>query len=469
MQELQERLTTWLQYWIEQVSSSQFWWQLVVLLIAATSASLLNKRLQSVLETKNSTLSGFRHLAIRSAQRLLWPLSALLLVVIGRVILERYEVPVLVLDVAVPILLALAIVRICVYVLRKAFTINPILKSSENALAFTVWVLVILHLLGWLPRVLGVLDGMALELGTFRVSVLSAIKLLLMVAVAFTLAVWVSEVISRQLRRSAFGISPSMQMGVGKFSRFLLLTLAFLLALNAVGIDLGSLAIFGGALGVGLGFGLQRIASNFISGFILVFDRSIKLGDVITVGDNFGWVQELRSRYVVVTNREGVDTLIPNENLIISEVINWSYRDRNVRITLPIQISFKDDPEEAMALVLDCAFASPRVLKDPEPQIRLIKFTDNGIELQLRVWISDPENGFANVRSKINVAVWKAFKQAGITFPHQQRDLYIKSMPIDRNMEGLELKASIGKTARSEEWDDDDDRAHGADEFDDSH
>lgn len=438
MQAMRERLSTWLQYWIEQGSSSQFWWQLGVIVVAAGCASLLNRRLQILLETKNSTTSGFRHLAIRSAQRLLWPLSAFLLVISGRAILERYEVPVVLLNIAVPILLALAIVRICVYVLRKAFTVNPILKSSENALAFTVWVLVMLHLLGWLPRILGVLDGVALELGTFRVSVLSAIQLLLFVAVAFTLAVWFSEVINRQLRKSAFGISPSMQVGISKFSRFLLITLAFLMALNAVGIDLSSLAIFGGALGVGLGFGLQRIASNFISGFILVLDRSIKPGDVITVGDKFGWVQELKSRYVVVRNREGVDTLIPNENLITSEVINWSYMDRNVRVTVPVQISYDDDPEEAMALVMACAFASPRVLKDPEPLIRLIKFADNGIELQLRVWIGDPENGFANVRSNIYVAIWKAFKEAGITFPYPQRDLHIKSMPAEMNVKDVD-------------------------------
>ena len=423
-----EDINGWVQYWLDQASTAQFWWQLVVFAIAAIGASLVNKRVQRVLETHNEGSSGLRHLAIRSAQRLQWPLTALLLLVSGRAVLDWYEVPVVLLSIAVPILVALAVVRFSVYVLRKAFTVNPLLKSSENLLAFAVWGLVILHLLGWLPGILAVLDGMAIQMGETRVSVLSAIKLLLIVAIAFTLAIWLSEAISRQMRKSV-GISPSMQVGINKFSRFLLITLAFLMALNAVGIDLSSLAIFGGALGVGLGFGLQRIASNFISGFILVFDRSIKPGDVITIGTKFGWVQELKARYVVVRNRDGVDTLIPNENLITSEVINWSYMDRNVRLTISVQISYDNDPEEAMAIMMTCANASPRALITPEPVVRLMEFADSGIELQMRVWIADPENGFANVTSDINLAIWKAFKKANITIPYPQRDLHIKSMP----------------------------------------
>ncbi len=199
------------------------------------------------------------------------------------------------------------------------------------------------------------------------------------------------------------------------------------MALNAVGINLSSLAVFGGALGVGLGFGLQRIASNFISGFILVFDRSIKPGDIITVGDKFGWVEQLNARYVVVRNREGVDTLIPNENLITSEVINWSYADTNVRMIIKVQISYNDDPEQALALMLDCAKVSPRILTEPPPTVRLMAFADSGIELQLRVWIADMEKGTGEIRSAINLAIWRTFKENNITIPYPQRDLHIKS------------------------------------------
>src|SRR5690606_24605229 len=256
----------------------------------------------------------------------------------------------------------------------------------------------------------------------------------------------ISEIVNRQLRRTP-GISPSMQVGVSKFGRVLLLTLAFLLALTAVGIDLGSLAIFGGALGVGIGFGLQRIVSNFISGFILVMDRSIKPGDVITIGTQFGWVQELKSRYVVVRNRDGVDTLIPNENLIISEVINWSYVDRNVRVIITVHISYHDDPEQALALVLEAAYASPRVLRDPAPGAMLMAFGERGMEIELRVWIGDPENGFGQVRSDINLAIWRAFQQAGITIPPPQRDLHIRHLPESADSLQPRQDASAGEAS----------------------
>jgi small-conductance mechanosensitive channel len=410
------------------IENPHFWWQVLVLVIAAGLAAFFNKGLQAALERSNISSTGIRHVAVRSLQRLAWPLTVLVLAVPARAILNFYELPVTVLDIAIPVLLALAVIRISVYILRKAFTINPLLKSSENILALLAWIIVILYLVGWLPLVTGILDSMAITIGETRVSVLSALKLSSIVIIAFILALWLSEAINRQLGRMP-GITPSMQVGINKFSRFFLSTLAFLIALNAVGINLSSLAIFGGALGVGLGFGLQRIASNFISGFILVMDRSIKPGDIITIGDKFGWVHELKARYVVVRNREGVDTLIPNENLITSEVINWSYADRNVRISIPIQISYDNDPEQAMEVMLGCAFSSPRVLQEPPPTVRLTEFGDSGIELQLRIWISDPENGFAPVRSDINVAIWRAFKAAGITIPYPQRDIHVKSMP----------------------------------------
>lgn len=422
-----EEISVRIDAFLKQIMLAEFWWQLIVIAAAIITASVLSRRVQYLFESGIAG-SGIRHIAASSAQRLLWPLCALVVLVSGRAILTWEGVPVLLLDIGVPILVALAVVRMCVFVLRKAFASNALLSSSESALVITVWMLVILHLLGWLPRILDVLDAMAVQLGESRVSVLSVVQFMIIVGAAFTLAIWVSEAISRSMHKSVH-LSPSMQVGISKFSRFLLLTLAFLLALNAVGINLSSLAIFSGALGVGLGFGLQKITSNFISGFILVLDRSIKPGDIITIGDKFGWVHELKARYVVVRNREGVDTLIPNENLIISEVINWSYMDRNIRMKIPVQISYEDDPEEAMEILLACAHASPRVLYDPAPTVRLTAFADSGINLELRVWINDAENGFANVKSNVNLAIWRGFKKAGITIPYPQRDLHVKHMP----------------------------------------
>lgn len=161
----------------------------------------------------------------------------------------------------------------------------------------------------------------------------------------------------------------------------------------------------------------------------MIFDRSIKPGDVITIGEQFGWVQELKSRYIVLRNRDGVDTLIPNETLITTEVVNWSYSDRNVRIRVPVDISYDDDPEEALKVLLECAHASERVLHHPAPNALVTDFADSGVTLELRVWVADPESGFENVRSAIRIAIWKAFKEARITIPYPQRDLYLKSVP----------------------------------------
>jgi small-conductance mechanosensitive channel len=214
-------------------------------------------------------------------------------------------------------------------------------------------------------------------------------------------------------------------VGLVKFAKVVLYTVALLIALDTVGIDLTTLAVFGGALGVGLGFGLQRVTSNFISGFILLFDRSIKPGDVISVGTRYGWVVALHARYVVVRDRDGVETLIPNENLITSEVTNWSYSDRHVRIKIKVQISYNDDPEKAMQLITDAALVSDRILKNPAPQARLIEFGDNGINLELRLWLDDPEEGVGSVKSDVNLAIWRSFKENGITIPFPQRDVHM--------------------------------------------
>jgi len=404
------------------------WWEVAVLVLAAASALLVHRLLSQRLVERTARNAEFamRHLALKALQRILTPLTTLVGVLVGRALLANQGMSVRVLDLAVPLLISLATIRIVVYFLRKTFRPGPVVKAWENLIATSVWIVVALHLLGWLPAVLQGLDGMAMEMGGKRISVLAVGKLVLAVAVLWMLALWLARLIENRISQAEY-VNASMQVAMVKLSKFLLLLLAFLLALDAVGIDLTALTVFGGALGVGLGFGLQRIASNFISGFIVLFDRSIRPGDVITIGDKFGWVQELRARYVVVKDRDGVERLIPNEMLITNEVINWSFSDRKVRLKIPVSISYDNDPEQALMLLGEAAMANPRVLADPEPATRLIAFGDSGIELELRVWIEDPQSGMANVRSDINIAIWRAFKQAGIVIPYPQRDLHIRS------------------------------------------
>lgn len=220
------------------------------------------------------------------------------------------------------------------------------------------------------------------------------------------------------------------RMGLIKVIRYGLIGIAVLVALSVAGFDLTTLTVVGGALGIGIGFGLQKVTSNLISGFLLLFDRSIRPGDVISVGESYGWVEKMGARYLVVRDRDGVDTLIPNEELITTRVINWSYGDRHVRLKLPVQISYGDSPRLAMQLLLEASGANERVIDDPGPVVRLMGFGDDGINLELRVWINDPEQGVNNVRSDINLMIWDAFKTHNITIPYPQRDLHVKQSEL---------------------------------------
>jgi small-conductance mechanosensitive channel len=209
-----------------------------------------------------------------------------------------------------------------------------------------------------------------------------------------------------------------------------------LVGLNAAGLDLTTLNVLTGAIGIGLGFGLQSIAANFVSGFVLLMDRSIKPGDVIsftgmpgTATEGFGWVEELRGRYVVVRDRDGVETLVPNQNLITNPVINWSYTDPRVRLKLPVRISYRDDPELAMKLLIQATVEHPRIIHEPGPVARLMSFGDHGIELELRFWIPDPQEGVNNVRSDVNRRIWQLFKEHAITIPVAQREIRVEMVP----------------------------------------
>jgi len=418
--------------WLNQMSQPDFWWQLIVLGIAVAVAFAVRGFMHRNHEAGKEALgekSSLAKMSRKGLHRIQFPISMLLVTLIGESILLHLNMQATILTIATPLLLSLAAIRILFYLLRKGFSPSPLVKAWEHIISTTIWIMVALHLLGWLPSVLAALDGLAFNLGDARISLLLAVKLVITVVFFWVVALWLANFIEQRLNNFEH-FSKSARVALAKTSKFLLIAIAIFVGLDSAGVDLTALTVFSGAVGVGIGFGLQRISSNFISGFILLFDRSIKPGDVITVRDKFGWVQELRARYIVVRDRDGVETLIPNENLVTSEVINWSYTDPDIRMRLRVQISYDDDPEEAMALMLECAKASPRVQSDPVPLTRLMEFGDNGIVLELRIWILDPENGLGGVRSEVNLAIWRAFKKAGITIPYPQRDVHIKNSSL---------------------------------------
>jgi small-conductance mechanosensitive channel len=327
---------------------------------------------------------------------------------------------------------ALLLVRFAIYVLRQLLGPKSWVHHWEGRLTLILWLAFAFQLVGWFEAIEAFLDSIDLLPGTAEFTLWSLIKGVVVV----TAFVVITSIISRAIEARVMAmenVAMSTRIGITKFAYFFLVSLGVLLGVNAAGVDLTTLTVLTGALGFGLGFGLQAIASNFVSGFVLLMDKSIKPGDVIsftghtgTSTENFGWVQELRGRYVVVRDRDGVDTLVPNQHLITNPVINWSYSDRRVRLKLPVRISYRDDPELALRVLVEATDGNQRVLHEPPPVSRLMQFSENGMDLELRFWISDPQNGVNNVRSDVNRAIWRLFRQHNITIPVAQQEIHMR-------------------------------------------
>ena len=358
--------------------------------------------------------------------------ATLLILAMADGLLHASGVPARFVDVAVQLTALLLLIRVVVYVVRVSLGTRARIKGWGTPISLILWLFLSLHLLGWGDTAISVLDGMGVTLGKTRVSVWSVAKLLVTVSFFVLAAMWVSRWLERHVLKLD-ALPPTMRIGIAKFTQAFLVALSVLIGLNAAGLDLTTLNVLTGAIGIGLGFGLQSIAANFVSGFVLLMDRSIKPGDVIsftgmpgTATEGFGWVEELRGRYVVVRDRDGVSTLVPNQNLITNPVINWSYSDPRVRLKLPVRVSYQSDPELAMQLMLQATTGHPRVITDPAPVARLMSFGDHGIDLELRFWIPDPQEGVNNVRSDVNRAIWRLFKQHGIVIPVAQREVKLE-------------------------------------------
>jgi small-conductance mechanosensitive channel len=316
----------------------------------------------------------------------------------------------------------------------------------SRAVAITVWTIAALNILGLLQPTIVLLDELAVTLGGLRISALTVIKAMLALAVLL----WVATVASRLLEnriKSAPNLTPSVQVLFTKLLKIVLVTLAVVAALGSVGIDLTAFAVFSGAIGVGIGFGLQKVVANLISGVILLLDRSVKPGDVIAVGDSYGWIDSLGARYVSVVTRDGIEHLIPNEDLITNRVENWSYSNNLLRLRAPIGISYAADVRLAIRLCLDAARAVQRVLGQPEPVCLVSGFGESSVDLELRFWINDPQAGTANVRSAVLLGVWDRFHEHGIEIPFPQRDLHIRT-PAELRVLTTAASASGGKRVR---------------------
>ncbi|MGA9026215.1 MAG: mechanosensitive ion channel domain-containing protein [Steroidobacteraceae bacterium] len=357
---------------------------------------------------------------------------ALALELLARGVLAAAHFDTSLMDVAIRLTGAYVVVRILVFLFAVSLGNKSWMQHWEVRVTLFFWLVIAAETLGWLDPIIGTLDNVGISSGRSRITAWSVLKLLFTLTLFVLAAVWISRWIERRLKKLG-NLAPSTRIGIAKFSNAFLIGLSVLLGLNAAGVDLTALTVLTGAIGLGLGFGLQSIAANFVSGFVLLLDRSIKPGDVISLSgqsgtstENFGWVQELRGRYVVVRDRDGVEMLVPNQQLISNAVINWSYTDPRIRLKLPVRIAYKDDPELALQVLLTACEGQSRVLLDPAPVSRLMHFSDSGIELELRFWISDPQEGVNNVRSEVNRAIWRLFKEHKLTIPPAQREIVVR-------------------------------------------
>ncbi len=406
------------------VQQPAIFWQLGVLALCLLLAGLISNRLRALLRRRREANPDLpRGAGEEGLRRVIFPLTALALVLIARIVLVNWH-HVNLLKLAVPLLVAMAAIRLTVHALKRGFPRAGWLASFERFFAFGAWVVVALQISGVLPTVIDGLEQIGFTIGKAKLNLWMLLQGVLTVLVTVLVALWIAGVIESRLMRTE-GLDPNFKLVFARLSKALLIVLAVTIGLPLVGIDLTALSVFGGALGVGLGFGMQKIAANYVSGFILLLDRSIRMGNLISVGSERGVVSQITTRYTVLKGMTGIESIVPNETLVGSVVQNETFTDPKVRIALPIQVSYATDLEQAMAILVAAARLQPRVMDDPAPGAFVEAFADSGINLQLGFWIRDPTEGTLGIRSAINLEIWRRFRAEGIEIPFPQREVRI--------------------------------------------
>lgn len=364
-------------------------------------------------------------------RRLVFPLLAVLLLVAGRAVLRNWHSTNL-FSVAIPLFGAMAGIRFVVYLLRLAFSDGSWLDAFERSIATVVWAALAMHLTGILPEIVRWLSEVELPAGRHTLSLWILLNAAFWVLLTLLLALWAGVALEVRLLR-AESLHTSLRVVLARLAKAVLLVAAVLLVLPLMGVDLTVLSVFGGALGVGLGLGLQKIASNYLSGFIILLDRSIRLGDMITADNNYGEVTRITTRYVVVRSLTGVEAIIPNDTLVTTTVLNHSYSDKRVRLAVRVQVAYRTDVAEALRILTEVALRHPRVVRDPEPTAQVVQLADSGVDVELGFWIEDPERGSQNVRSDVSVALLAELKARGIEIPYPQREVRLLGASPDEN------------------------------------
>ncbi len=365
----------------------------------------------------------------RVVDGVLFPLLLLTFAYAAQTLLARL-LPVAVFKVAIPVLLSLAVIRLGVKVLQVAFKEAPFVRALERTISWLAWLAMVLWVSGLLPVILEELDDIKWKVGNSTLSVRTMLEGAVTAGVVLLITLWISAAIETRLLRSATGNELSLRKAISNATRAILMFVGLLLALSAVGIDLTALSVLGGAIGVGIGFGLQKLAASYVSGFVMLAERSVRIGDNVRV-DNFeGRITDINARYTVVRSLGGRESIVPNEMFISNRIENLSLADSRVLQSTVVSVGYDSDVELVMRLLTDAALAQDRVLRDPGPGVNLTDFGPNGLEFTLNYWMTDPENGQQNLRSRINLGILQSLRSNGIDIPYPQRVIHTRPVPV---------------------------------------
>ena len=391
------------------------------LLLAGLLSRLIKRRQRA--KTDYDNLSAAARLGVDGLQRLLFPLTGVATLSAARALYGALHQPPVLMHLVIAMLVAMGVIRMTVYALRQVFSPAGWLSTFEFLIGLTIWTAWALHALDILPEVIDWLDHQQVALGKQKLSLWALMQGGAWVLVTLIVAIWLSGSVERKLMRAP--LDSNLRIVLARLSKVALMFLALMITLPLVGIDLTALSVFGGALGVGLGFGLQKIMANYVSGFIILLDRSIRIGDLISVGSDRGQVQQITTRYTVLRSPSGVQSIVPNETLISSVVQNEGLSDREVRLAVTVQVGYADDVERALSILEECARVHERVLPEPAPRAFLHSFGDSGINLELGMWITDPENGTLGIRSAVQLEILRRFRAENIEIPFPQREIRV--------------------------------------------
>lgn len=396
------------------VSDPHFIWQVLALLVCLGAASLFARWWRSRHQEGAGRLSD-------ASARLAFPLLGMALVAIAGPVLKPFF-HINLLKLALPLLGSMALVRSVIFVLRQAFPKAAWLTTWERIIAGFVWGWLALYITDLAPYVIDGLEQVEFAIGKQHINLWMILHGVVTIFLTVVLALWVSGLVEARLMRLE-SLDSSLRIVGIRVAKAALTVVAILASLSLAGIDMTALSVFTGALGVGLGFGLQKIASNYVSGFIILLDRSIRLGNVVQIGADAGKVTQITTRYTVLQHPGGTEFIVPNETLISGVVQNQTYSDSSLRLATTVGVAYDTDLELAMRLLAEAAAAQPRVLAEPGPKAFLTAFGESSINLELGFWIADPEEGRGNVISEVNLAIWQAFRQHGVVIPFAQREV----------------------------------------------